>query len=193
MPQDAGSVQEKDLVLPPGERSPSSSNVIYTRLTAAGLSELDKVARYVLAIGFSSEHAGDSREQLFIAQRTVAVAIHDGRLYVASNGLYWGEPNATQKGNVATALHASGVDEEIVYLANWAASYGLSPDDYHAEMQLVDYFHAMRLPLPELGVSKPCCSNCKKYLDQLAINYSYWHTQGTGKYYKAPKASAKWW
>lgn len=194
MPKNAGSMQEKDIEgLAPNERSPSTTNVIYTHLVAGELNELDKVARYILAVAFSSQYPGNSREQMFISQRTVAVASHNGKLYVASNGLYGGEPDALQKGNVAAALRAEGVMDEIVYLANWSGFHGLGESDYHAEMQIVDYFYLMRIPLPQIGVSKPCCGKCKERLDSLGIDYSYWHTQGTGSSYKYPKATAKWW
>lgn len=193
MPRDAGSQQESSMDLPPDERSPSSSNVIYTRLTANELNDLDLIARQILAVAFSTLYPGNDREQLFIGQRTIAVAKHGGTIYVASNDVYDGAPTIQQQTNVSQQLASDGETGNIVYLANWAGWSGMESRDYHAEIQLVDYFYMMRMPLPQIGVSKPCCSKCKAELDRLGIDYSYWHTQGTGSHYKYPKAQAKWW
>jgi|GEM_PF-4802707 len=191
MPQDSGAVRERDLVLPADEQGISDANVIYRHVTAGGLNELDKIARFILAVAFSGEFPGNDREQHFVAQRTVAVARHQGKIYVASNGLYGLAPSDGQRGNVATALAGAGIADEIVYLANWALTNG-GGNEYHAEIQLMDYFYFMRLPLPQIGVSKPCCGNCSTALTRVGTDHSYFHTQGTGQT-QLPRAGAKWW
>jgi len=50
MPQDSGAVRERDLVLPADEQGISDANVIYRHVTAGGLNELDKIARFILAV-----------------------------------------------------------------------------------------------------------------------------------------------
>jgi len=61
MPRDAGSQQESSMGRPLDERSPSSSNVIYTRLRADELNDLDLIARQILAVAFSTLYPGKAQ------------------------------------------------------------------------------------------------------------------------------------
>lgn len=73
-----------------GDETPhglAERNVVYTALDYQKLNDLDRFARFILAVAHSAIYAGTDREQFFAAQRCVATAISEGRLYFAANNL----------------------------------------------------------------------------------------------------------
>ncbi len=193
----------------PGDTSPNPArNVVYSRNAdnqeneatragsfAQGLNDLDRIARFVLAIAHSGqwtpEHVQDSgsvvnpnREQGFIAQRTVAVAYGgNDEIYIAANSL-WNddiEDCGSTKQRVIDALSAEGVARRIHFLPN---PFGNGDRTFHAEMQIVRFFvqRGWALRYGEIGVSKPCCRRCAENLDRQGVHYSYWHNEPTGQY-----------
>jgi hypothetical protein len=165
---------------------------------AQGLNELDKIARFALAVAHSGQWTDENareaeyrwdprREQLFVAQRTVAVVEHPwGGLYLAANGV-WNdaiEDVGSTMQRVIAALQAAG-EGTIRIVPN---PYGHSDRSFHAEMQLLRYFidRGWRFEDDMIGVSKPCCERCADWLDRNWIEYSYWHDQPTGYVYVNP-------
>ncbi|MHC8371712.1 hypothetical protein ACYZT2_13090 [Pseudomonas sp. MDT1-85] len=82
MPKDA--VAKKNV---PDDSSASSSNVVYTAVVYDELNPLDRIARFIMAVAHSANYAATDREQGFIGQRTLAVALSKGTLYVAQNNV----------------------------------------------------------------------------------------------------------
>lgn len=160
------------------------------------LNELDRIARFVLAIAYSGYYAGnDTYNQAYVAARTVAVARSRGALYIAANTL-WREADVDAvTDRVSDALRGEGIGglpgDRIVFVFN---PRGDDDREFHAEMQLVEYLHARNLPFDgnEIGVSKPCCTTCANRLDRLRISYSYWHNQGVGVW-RDCGVHARWW
>jgi hypothetical protein len=97
MPKDA--VARKNLE---GDETPyglAQTNVVYTALDYRELNDLDRLARFILAVIHSSIYEGTDREQFFAAQRCVATAIWDNHLYfTANNVLTRRDPEARGKG-----------------------------------------------------------------------------------------------
>ncbi|WP_321888661.1 nucleic acid/nucleotide deaminase domain-containing protein [Paraburkholderia bannensis] len=200
--------------------NPAKNNV-YEKLTAAGLTELDKIARFILAIAFSGqwtkeklqakslvdaaegadlaalEEAAErqaNREQSFVAQRTVAVAYHGTELIVAANDLWNAsleDPVAT-KARVCEELRKAAFSDPVTFIDN-----PISHEDktVHAEVQLVNHFHTRQWRFEEdaMGVSKPCCMLCAVMLDDLGVSYSYFHREGVGKGRVPASVATPWW
>jgi hypothetical protein len=181
--------------------------VDYT-LDINNLNVLDRVARYLLAVAYSSVYKGtDTYNQAYVAARTVAVGLADNTLYVTANTLIGlglkAQSNVKLKIAVnemriaATALAAEMSAERIANLTELVVVLNpLGNDDrtYHAEMQLVDVFQEQNLRFEGdiIGVSKPCCMQCAGTLDKLGIGYSYWHSENVGHWIPC-KPKAKWW
>ncbi|TBV10817.1 hypothetical protein [Stutzerimonas kirkiae] len=181
-------------------------NVVDYKIHYKNLNVLDRIARYILAIAYSSAYrATDTYNQAYVAARTVAVALDDNALYIAANSL-WGLDNANHLipytdlrlvGGDALieeirSENITGTDESnIFFIPN---RYGLNDRKYHAEMQIVDYFHSnsKRLTGDQIGVSKPCCMHCANALDRVSIEYSYWHNERCGLPTQC-RPQRKWW
>lgn len=182
-------------------RNPAK-NVVYTNLRHDRLNDLDRVARYILAVGYSGQyHGGDAYNQGYVAARTVAVALHEGHLYVATNTVIdprREHPNVTigrVLSEVGTEVLERGLEDtykSVIFIEN---PRGSADRTYHAEMQLIDFFHRNRWrPGGDMiGVSKPCCRRCAVNLDNLDVGYSYWHSENVGPGYRQPAARGKWW
>lgn len=182
-------------------------NVVVFDIDFTQLTALDRVARYILAAAYSSAYPGtDTYNQAYVAARTVAVALNGSSLYIAANSLWSLRSQSTLVryrdlrlvggSALLEALREEniiGTDEDnMFFLPN---PYGDDDRDYHAEMQLVDYFYTQRLAFTtdSIGVSKPCCQLCAAALDRLGIRYSYWHSQPVGKTTKPCQPTEKWW
>jgi hypothetical protein len=190
-----------------GDASPSPTNVVYHFAGAAprddqpgfaaGLNDLDLIARFVLAIAHSGQWTAErvaegtgrpaaeaartaAREQHFVNQRTVAVARVRGTLYIAANML-WNddvEDVGTTMTRVMLALRGEGIRGPFQFVPN---PNGSSDSVFHAEMQLLRYLARNGLPMPaEMGVSKPCCPRCAARLDRIGVAHSAEHDQDPG-------------
>lgn len=172
--------------------------VVDYNINISNLNFLDRVARYFLAIAYSSVYPGsDKYNQAYVAARTVAAALNGNKLYLAANelkGLGLQRPkkdtrpiiiavNELRKGfeGLIKEFASEGIGgiTEVVFVAN---PFGDDNRTYHAEMQLVDLFYEGRMNFDGgiIGVSKPCCMQCALSLDKVDINYSYWHNEKVG-------------
>lgn len=173
--------------------------VNYDDLSYMFLNDLDRIARYFLAVAYSSVYKPtDTYNQAYIAARTVAVGRSGNKLYIAANGLK-GLGSQRPRGDtrriiiavneirigaqgLANALAEEGIGgiTNIIFATN---PEGDEDRTYHAEMQLVDIFHEEGVPFDGsiIGVSKPCCKNCAQSLDRVGVGYSYWHDQNVGR------------
>jgi len=194
-----------------GEDNPVTfKNVVDFQLDYTRLNYLDRAARYLLAVAYSSVYRGtDTYNQAYVAARTVAVGLHDNVLYVTANdliglGLKPQKPTPGVRYRIAVneirigarALEAEMRAEDLPQLRGITViAQETESRTYHAEMQLVDHFseEKMRFEGDVIGVSKPCCAQCATRLDALKIAYSYWHDQNVGRDWQPSKAAAKWW
>ncbi len=186
--------------------------VNYDDLNYIYLNPLDRIARYYLAVAYSSVYRGnDNYNQAYIGARTVAVGICGGAIYITANTLH-GLGLQRQRGRqaprglriavnevrvgaqgLASELLAEGIRgiNQIYFVTN---PLGADDRTYHAEMQLVDYFYeeGLRFEGDMMGVSKPCCRYCAGSLENLGIEYSYWHDQNVGSVVRCEPESS-WW
>jgi len=213
MPKNAGAQKNVD-----GDSSPSS-NVVYTNLAYDELNDLDRMARFIIAVAHSVNYSPRHREQGFIGQRTVAVALNKGTLYVAQNNVLTsmgrtgsGKPTFVSMDlDLSTKIRQHVKDKLAEEYTDpdspedkplslqpfqkvvWISAGGWERTDFHAEMQLVNFFKNQNLAFEknQIGVSKPCCSNCASRLTALGIDYSYFHTQ-TALPWKDPGVKKRW-
>ena len=178
-------------------------NNVYTAVTYDELNELDRVARYILAVGYSGQYGGhEAVRQSYINAHTIAVAQHGTELFVAVNTLFYAQqgkapqenPNETI-GRIKAELVNEGAHRyysNIYFIDN---PNGDTDRTFHAEMQLVDFFANNGWPFQHnmIGVSKPCCQKCAENLDKLNLGYSYWHGESVGDRYVNPKTTTQWW
>lgn len=149
------------------------------------ISYLDKVASFILALNWSQggEGVGSVPVRKIKSQRTefqqfmsrqleshldcVAVANVDGNWYFAANRLLLNADNINQ---LAIELDA----RVTYYLVNSSSIY---PPNMHAEMKILKFIKEQGKLVKgmEIGVSKPCCSECKKVLDKWSIKYTSFH------------------
>ncbi|MBB5190458.1 hypothetical protein HNQ50_001180 [Silvimonas terrae] len=149
------------------------TQVHYENMDFRNLNYLDKIARSILSICHSADSPDFVRQNL-VDMNTVAVYPYGPVLVVACSG------KVTLNRNLILSC-----------LGDTIADYGFSsiliiggggPQQQHAEMQIAD-FHLVHPPETGwgiIGVSKPCCILCAEKLDDLNINYSYWHDQNVG-------------
>jgi hypothetical protein len=194
------------MIMPLGKNAAArkdGKNNVYEAVQYNELNHLDQVARYILAVGYSGQYAGDNAlRQGYINAHTVAVAQHGTELFVAINTLFYAQQGKAPQehmnkiiGRVKAELISAGATDyysNIYFIDN---EWGIKDRFYHAEMQLVDFFKNNNWPLQGnmLGVSKPCCQKCAENLDKLKISYSYWHGVDVGSQYKEPKTTERWW
>lgn len=173
-------------------------NVVDYDINVFKLNFLDRVARYYLAIAYSSIYQGtDINKQARVAALTVAAAINGNTLYLAANGLRGlglkrsktdTRPmviavNELRKGfeGLRKELADEGITgiTQVVFITN---PHGDRNRTYHAEMQLVDHFFEERMQFDGglIGASKPCCMHCANSLDKINVGYSYWHSENVG-------------
>lgn len=204
-----------------GDHSPVS-NVVYTSLQYDELNDLDRIARFVLAVAHSANYSGTDREQRFVGQRTVAVAITErGDLVIAQNGVLTtrissgrGRPQFTRmipalEERIRRTVYVEleweyAIPPEELHLdppdkpfgnISWVANhFGPQDTSFHAEMQLVSCLarNRFRFEGNQIGVSKPCCLKCANRLGKLGIDYSYYHTQSADPWVD-PGVKTRWW
>ncbi|WP_408602528.1 hypothetical protein [Paraburkholderia guartelaensis] len=51
-------------------------------------------------------------------------------------------------------------------------------------MKLLRRFGTDSLRWKTMGVSKPCCRACADFLEKEGVDYSYWHNQNVGHWYR---------
>jgi hypothetical protein len=139
----------------------------YHQQRMAGLSELDKVASYLLASNYSFKASPTKVSQGLIQMDCVAVVLIKGSYWMASNsqGLT-ADDAANLNGSMVDMIE---LDFEIVVRG--------TKNKMHAEMQLVEELVSKGVTVQglDMGVSKPCCYDCHKVLKALKINHTAFH------------------
>lgn len=179
-----------------------------------GVSELDKVASWILATAWSGGNAQGRGTQVGnIGLRTVAVVSVNQVLIVANNAVSWGDHRLTfnpnqraQRGtpNYHYALEGFRQGEVVFqptlairdHLAGVNGAYQdvIFPEEcdngfgFHAEMALLQYLHQNNMTPDnnEIGVSKPCCRNCAHVLKSANIKFSFKHADPVGEWTPPP-------
>ena len=129
------------------------------------MNDLDKAASYLLAISYSSRTSPTKVSQGLIQMDCVAVAVINGEWLVASNTRKLADWHMEKL--------AAEIDEALTY-----AIVERGSGKMHAEMQVLEEIKASNYS-PKgvlIGVSKPCCRECKGVLDTVSAVYSHYHT-----------------
>lgn len=130
------------------------------------LTELDRIACYLLAANWSKRYIGSYIYQQFIQMNCVAACYVYDELWVASND------QSLTYDDIQTMLNELGQNMTVYIVTNGTKNV------MHAEMQLLSELIQERKNLygQYFGVSKPCCKRCKEELDKYGINYTHYHT-----------------
>lgn len=172
------------------------------------ISELDKIASWILATAWSGGNAQGKKSQVGnVGLRTVAVVSVNQVLIVANNAVSWDDYklsfNPRQKAQKSTPNYYYALEEfkqgDEVFrpkpvirdrLAGVNGAYKdvlfpLECDNafaFHAEMALLQYLHQKNLTPDnnEIGVSKPCCRACANVLKLKKIKFSFRHSDPVG-------------
>ena len=137
----------------------------YAKKRLASINDLDLIASWLLALSWSRRMSPSSITQRCIQFDCVACICVDGDLWVASNSQSITDSDIEQ-------LRSEIGDEVTVYIV----TNGLR-GQMHAEMQLVSELKQVN-KLGQafyMGVSKPCCEQCRSVLDSCNIQYANWH------------------
>lgn len=129
------------------------------------VAELDRIASYVLALSWSRRCSPTPATQSLIQMDCVACVFVEGELWLASNSQAITSDDVTQ-------LQTELGDNIPIYIVKNG-----KPHKMHAEMQILSQLYQERKQCDGnyIGVSKPCCQLCKKFLDEYRINYHSWH------------------
>jgi len=138
----------------------------YHKQRLSSVSELDKVASFLLASNYSSHRSQSKATQGLIHLDCVAVVQVNGSYWMASNSQGLDDQDAAELNG---ALEAVELDYEIIVRG--------SKNKMHAEMQLVEALKANNIPFEGvfMGVSKPCCVDCHHVLKTLKIQHTAFH------------------
>lgn len=138
----------------------------YNQIRLAGLSsegaEADRIACMVLAVAYSRFHG---RSQSLIQMGCVAACFVGNDIWLASNNV-----NILPE-DIDNALGDTYTNRTVCVVTNGGGHM-------HAEMQLVEELRGEGHLCKDMymGVSKPCCEQCKRVLDELGMKYLHYHT-----------------
>lgn len=128
------------------------------------ISQLDKVASYLLAMNYSERASPTKPSQGLIQMDCVAVAVVNDEWLIASNS------RKLEDDDVINLSGELGID--LVYALVKRGSGGM-----HAEMQIMEEIAESNYSAANvfIGVSKPCCKKCAERLDASRAKYTAWH------------------
>jgi len=137
----------------------------YHVLRRSEINDLDKAASYLLAISYSSRTSQTKVSQGLIQMDCVAVAVVNDEWLVAANSRRLED------------WHMEALAEEIGHDITYAI-VNRGQGGMHAEMQVLEEIKASNCSPSgvHIGVSKPCCFDCKSMLDRVKAVYSHYHT-----------------
>lgn len=135
----------------------------YHRFALQNKTDLDRIASYLLAINYSRRNLAYSSQNL-VQMDCVAVCMTTEGLWVASNSQKITDDDIE---NLRCELPP---EFDNIYIIKNGVPYIM-----HAEMQLVQELEVSGFRTTAIGVSKPCCEECKKVLDEWKIEYSMYH------------------
>jgi hypothetical protein len=136
----------------------------YHQLRLQSVAELDKVASYVLAHNYSGRTSQTKVSQGLIQMDCVAVAVVNGEWLFASN-------TRKLKDEDVNAV-ADEMGSNLIYAIVERGSGSM-----HAEMQVLEEIRASGYSIQDVfvGVSKPCCRQCKQVLESNGARFTAWH------------------
>ena len=137
----------------------------YHAMRVSEINNLDKAASYLLALSYSSRTSPTPVSQGLIQMDCVAVAVINDEWLVAANSRRLDD------------WHIEALANEIGYDITYAI-VARGGGGMHAEMQVLEEIRASGYSATgvTMGVSKPCCFDCKSVLDQVKAVYSHYHT-----------------
>lgn len=139
-------------------------NKTYHGMRISEVNNQDKAASYLLAMNYSGRTSQTKVSQSLIQMDCVAVAVVNNEWLIASNSQRLTDDDVQ-------AL-ADELGTQITYaLVKRGSGY------MHAEMQVAEEIKASGYDLDGvyIGVSKPCCLDCKNVLDTHGMRYIHYH------------------
>ena len=141
----------------------------------AAINDLDRMASTLLAICCSAHRAPTPESQRGIQFNCVAVCQVGNDFWVAANGI------GIQYEDIDELLELMKKEKYpfkgYFYIVTQPRSEAM-----HAEMKLLSELRKEKMTTPYIGVSKPCCKQCKLQLDRFGISYAHWHTRSVTKW-----------
>ena len=130
------------------------------------MTDLDKVASFLLASNFSYRSSPTPQTQGLIQNDCVAVVEVKGSFWMAANSQQLEPADAD---NLNGEVQYGEMDYEIIVRG--------TKNKMHAEMQLVEELLANQINPQgmQMGVSKPCCKKCHYILSHLKIIHTAFH------------------
>jgi hypothetical protein len=141
-------------------------DVGYTQQRLQSITEVDKIASFLLASNYSYRSSPTPQTQGLIHNDCVAVIQVKGSLWMAANSQMLDPEDAD---NLNGELQFGELEYEIVVRG--------TKNQMHAEMQLVEELLANKINPQglQMGVSKPCCKKCHYILGHLKIIHTAFH------------------
>jgi hypothetical protein len=158
----------------------------WARVTVEERSLEDRLASLLLAVLYSTAHAGSTTTAAYreeVDMDTVAVVVVGGTLYAACNfkrrrfdGSYagFGWENADCR-TLVRVIKNEGLGLERARFLSPTPLPATAEDNArpHAEMQLLSFVGAEQIRAKRVGVTKACCINCMAELDRAGAQYPY--------------------
>lgn len=140
----------------------------YSEIRMAAINDLDRMASALLAFCYSGRRAQTPASQRCIQFDCVAVCQVDDDLWVAANGI------GIKHEDIDELLDMM---EKDGYLFRGFFYIVTNPhnETMHAEMKLLAELREAVKTTAYIGVSKPCCNQCRLRLDGANIEYAQWH------------------
>lgn len=128
------------------------------------LTQLDKVASYLLALNYSNRASPKKVSQGLIQMDCVAVAVINDEWLIASNS------RKLDDNDIILLSEELGIDMTYALISR-------GDGQMHAEMQVLEEISASNYSAAnvQFGVSKPCCKKCAEWLSHYGAKYSAWH------------------
>ncbi|HEX8242783.1 MAG TPA: nucleic acid/nucleotide deaminase domain-containing protein, partial [Longimicrobium sp.] len=135
----------------------------YHNARLQSIKDLDKVASFVLASSYSRRTSPTKASQGLIQMDCVAVAVVNGEWLFASNSHRITDEDIE--------MVADELGQRLIYAIVERGTH------MHAEMQVLEEIRASGHQIADVyvGVSKPCCEQCKKVLDKHGAGYTAYH------------------
>lgn len=139
-------------------------NKTYHGMRISEVSNEDRAASYLLAVNYSGRTSPTKVSQSLIQMDCVAVAVVNNEWLIASNSKKLEDEDVQ--------MLADELGRQITYALVKRGSSAM-----HAEMQVVEEIKASGYDMDGvyIGVSKPCCLDCKNILDSVGMRYVHYH------------------
>ncbi|MFB0086497.1 hypothetical protein ABVD24_19280 [Xanthomonas euvesicatoria] len=137
----------------------------YHALRRSEINDLDKAASFLLAISYSGRTSQTKVSQGLIQMDCVALEVINDEWLVAANSRRLDD------------WHMEELAQELGFDFTYAI-VERGQGGMHAEMQVLEEIKASSYSAKgvHMGISKPCCFDCKTTLDTVQALYSHYHT-----------------